>query len=73
MPPDGRQSGRESEASSGFTKPHLTPEAEAARLKRQADEAGALRANLRRRKAQTRARAGLEPPVQPSHSLPETS
>ncbi|NHO31294.1 hypothetical protein GOB85_01725 [Acetobacter sp. LMG 1636] len=53
--------------------PRLTPVAEAARLKRQADEAGALRANLRRRKAQARARAEQELPAQPSHSHPETT
>ncbi len=40
--------------------PHLTPAAEAARQKRLADEAEALRANLRRRKAQARARNAME-------------
>lgn len=40
--------------------PHLTPAAEAARQKRLADEAEALRANLRRRKAQARARTAME-------------
>ncbi|MCH4090212.1 hypothetical protein [Acetobacter sp.] len=39
---------------------HLTPAAEAARQKRLADEAEALRANLRRRKAQARARTAME-------------
>lgn len=38
----------------------LTPAAEAARQKRLADEAEALRANLRRRKAQARARTTME-------------
>ena len=41
--------------------PKLTIEAEAARVERQAREAEALRANLRRRKEQARARA--EPPA----------
>ena len=40
--------------------PHLTSAAEAARQKRLADEAEALRANLRRRKAQARARNAME-------------
>ncbi|NHN88152.1 hypothetical protein [Acetobacter conturbans] len=65
--------------------PRLTPAAEAARLARLAAEAEALRANLRRRKAQARARAGAETPSSPpdsagshdaplpSHNRPETS
>ncbi|NHN84712.1 hypothetical protein GOB93_08650 [Acetobacter musti] len=69
----GCSSGEKAGAASGDGKPRLTPAAEAARLKRQADEAGALRANLMRRKAQARARAGQKLPAQPSHPDPETS
>ena len=42
--------------------PRITAAAEAARIERQAREAEALRANLRRRKAQARARAELPAP-----------
>jgi len=42
--------------------PDLTPQAEAERAARQAREAAALRENLRRRKAQSRAREEALPP-----------
>ncbi|MCH4023698.1 MAG: hypothetical protein LKH33_04025 [Acetobacter sp.] len=47
---------------SAMSKPALTPEAEAARRLRQEKEAAALRANLLRRKAQSRARAASAAP-----------
>lgn len=56
MKPAGHASARQDTPAGG---PVLTPAAEAARQKRLADEAEALRANLRRRKAQARARSGL--------------
>ncbi len=44
-------------------RPHLTPAAERARAEREARQAAALRANLRRRKAQERGRE--QPPAVP--------
>ncbi|MFT8718838.1 hypothetical protein [Acetobacter sp.] len=49
--------------------PRLSPAAEAARQERLAAEAEALRANLRRRKAQARARAEM-PSVSPEGEKP---
>jgi len=45
--------------------PALTPEGEAAKAAREARSAAALRENLRRRKAQARARAAVKPPTDP--------
>ncbi len=53
--------------------PHLRPEAEAARAARLAREAAALRENLRRRKAQARAKSQTgeneAPAASPQESL----
>jgi hypothetical protein len=48
-----------------LTRPHLTENAERARIDRLAREAAALRANLRRRKDQARAQAGPDAPPTP--------
>jgi hypothetical protein len=45
--------------------PHMTAQAQALQAARQAREAAALRENLRRRKAQSRARATEAPPPPP--------
>ncbi|GBQ23699.1 hypothetical protein AA0472_1186 [Acetobacter estunensis NRIC 0472] len=53
--------------------PSLTPAAEAALQQRRADEAAALRANLKRRKEQARARqADTAPSPTPASHAPET-
>jgi hypothetical protein len=49
----------------GRQNPALTPEGEAAKAAREARSAAALRENLRRRKAQARARAAVKPPPAP--------
>ena len=64
--PPSRPTGVSKDAAEG---PRLSPAAETARQERLAAEAEALRANLRRRKAQARARAEM-PSVSPEGEEP---